>query len=1745
MKAGNAQLENRGVVIPASPRASSIMGGQLGTPRERAGSASLMMRPRNLTPTLSPAKHPAPGISEASGDHFVVSGKQYRRKRPRVDLMAYQAEVNTFREDPQSFTPIAVDKMELLESNCVWKGADVAAATEKEDGSLSIKAKDLNRFLGIAEVLNHRLDAIGEIGDMGKDLGMASHLENEKALAILHRCDYDTEHASFRLASAAGAGLETQFLRRNNIEQSHSRRTLRGAMGAGGGNSKFSASGNAKGKGKVGYDEARKTWKNWISRTRKMLGITIKKDDTEYSLRDLKALEQEVALLPSFLVKPGSVDEKYVSDFQTLHKTLQERIGQAYEMTALAQDVVSGQRKGEFTSSFLRKMLKDSKRIESLVPSYAYIRSLVAKIDEWKKKYHLLLQKESVSILHYQALLRDGEAFPVSVPEVNQVSLRIQEAEAQGLRIRRMFPAFWEFGSSHHGGARRGAPPKAPSKSDPMAADAEAFGNAKPSLESVEEVLQLVSSIGIDTEELLVIKNAMRRTRMWIQKVKRMQSSTSTGSRLKGLSALLQESKALPISVAQYSKQLNDALGDATEWMKKIKSAIPTQKKTRSQRGGNVSVGKTDLNKANLNMLKQILAEAEEFMSESNDGADTIENIRDIVQEAEEWMEEATAAIKDKTMDEADMETLLVEGQQIPVHMDEVKYLDTEILRRDWEERAKAAIRGPKYLTVDACTYLIHELVEIRSHLPEDCPPQSFSFDGEKEIAMHIKKADEWSTKVSSIIDSKSLIFDEKVTVEEVTQLLTELKTIPVDLSELGGKLAAIKVTSVDLATSVKKLLADMLSEKKKRKSQPPWPLNKVGADAVNVVGGKEVPEVVKSGVELKTLEKALDEIKKCRIGVIGEIEIEEEVDKAANWLKRARSILPKAQRKSKSVSKPTMEDVENLCKESAGFAVVVDLELQQIQKEMLSANLWIERAKELIEESNAAMSEVLSKLPQVHRSNQSTALSGSGEITEEAVHVQYFEDYEELHNECTTSVVVATEETSLVKYRIGLMKWFQKADSIRLRPEAFTKGDAKGLMTRYEKLIDEDADIFGEGGGASLADGWRIHRHAHLEKQIREHSLKSDAIEQEMNAYLSMKPGALKPPLADLEGMVSRAKAATFLNKSLFGKLKTEYRKAIVLDDKMRNALTGEKLTLGKVQHLLRQQEKLCVLLPTTGALEQEMEKAIKWDEKVRASGLEEGTASIEYLKELEREGSDIRIILDNLGIIRETVTQYCLCGNTTEGIMIGCEYCDNWFHIACVDVAEEVHQDIDHICPRCNIRVCLRTMAKDALSAMSCFLSGGGGLQDSPGASSVPPVCIPHEVEVAFTDALDEHFPHATSVSRVKEGSATSVTLEKFSAWVTKVMAVLEILVPNIPGADTPNFDEGDGQDDALAQFSVDGVNGVHGVRAKDADVENLILEGYETFTKENLPTNSSLLLFQMVSATLELHKYGSYILRAFPPRVPLSFPDLCAVVKVMNALLKKYQTPYAKFWLRTHSRVALPFQRLKARAEKAKRDVRRWTHVIGDWFIAWDAWHAWHANDDAVQPDAPPAFKGRVETIKLCMVRSRSVPIDLKSELQLLQEKLATLETYLEKDAQYTRAKKPKRRAPSGGSEKKQSTHVEKKQKISIVDSAVAQSSDGASSILPVVADGSEGNNVVSNNMKVPDFKVGAKLYIGPGKRECKVVSRHGESGSKYIVHYENSPLENEIVDLETALWIRGRKRKTSEENVKNTRVKPNEN
>ena len=229
-------------------------------------------------------------------------------------------------------------------------------------------------------------------------------------------------------------------------------------------------------------------------------------------------------------------------------------------------------------------------------------------------------------------------------------------------------------------------------------------------------------------------------------------------------------------------------------------------------------------------------------------------------------------------------------------------------------------------------------------------------------------------------------------------------------------------------------------------------------------------------------------------------------------------------------------------------------------------------------------------------------------------------------------------------------------------------------------------------------------------------------------------------------------------------------------------------------------------------------------------------------------------------------------------------------------------------------------------------------------------------------------------------------------------------------------------------------------------------------------------------------------------------------------------------------THACVALPFQRLKARAEKAKRDVRRWTHVIGDWFVAWDAWHV---NDDAGKPGAPPAFKGKVETIKMCMARSRSVPIDLKVELQLLHEKLTMLETYLEKDAQYTRAKKPKRRAPSGGSEKEQSTQVEKKRKISVVGSTVARSSDGASAILSTVVDGSQGNKVVSNNMKVPDFKVGAKLYIGPGKRECKVVSRQGESGSKYIVHYENSPLENEIVDLETALWIRGRKRKTSED------------
>ena len=141
------------------------------SPRERSN--SLMGSKRALL--ASPNAADAAESNNDSADHFHVAGKRYKRKRPRVDDMAFQANVSSYREHPTTQAHSYEKKMALLEESCVWQGAKGGSGT-------SVSEADVGRYLKISKGLSKPLRSV--YSAMKKGTTSSSLLENETALNL-------------------------------------------------------------------------------------------------------------------------------------------------------------------------------------------------------------------------------------------------------------------------------------------------------------------------------------------------------------------------------------------------------------------------------------------------------------------------------------------------------------------------------------------------------------------------------------------------------------------------------------------------------------------------------------------------------------------------------------------------------------------------------------------------------------------------------------------------------------------------------------------------------------------------------------------------------------------------------------------------------------------------------------------------------------------------------------------------------------------------------------------------------------------------------------------------------------------------------------------------------------------------------------------------------------------------------------------------------------------------------------------------------------------------------------------------------------------------------------------------------------------------------------------------------------------------------------------------------------------------
>lgn len=128
---------------------------------------------------------------------------------------------------------------------------------------------------------------------------------------------------------------------------------------------------------------------------------------------------------------------------------------------------------------------------------------------------------------------------------------------------------------------------------------------------------------------------------------------------------------------------------------------------------------------------------------------------------------------------------------------------------------------------------------------------------------------------------------------------------------------------------------------------------------------------------------------------------------------------------------------------------------------------------------------------------------------------------------------------------------------------------------------------------------------------------------------------------------------------------------------------------------------------------LRQQINKSKVWAAKVQKASPEEGKLKIEDVEKLIREHdggilektgkefAPLKISMpEEIQKLKRAIRGYCLCRNPYEGLMIGCDSCDEWYHCACIGIsASQADKCEKYQCIRCVLKKMYKDCAQDAL--------------------------------------------------------------------------------------------------------------------------------------------------------------------------------------------------------------------------------------------------------------------------------------------------------------------------------------------------------------------------------------------------------------------------------------------------------------
>lgn len=105
---------------------------------------------------------------------------------------------------------------------------------------------------------------------------------------------------------------------------------------------------------------------------------------------------------------------------------------------------------------------------------------------------------------------------------------------------------------------------------------------------------------------------------------------------------------------------------------------------------------------------------------------------------------------------------------------------------------------------------------------------------------------------------------------------------------------------------------------------------------------------------------------------------------------------------------------------------------------------------------------------------------------------------------------------------------------------------------------------------------------------------------------------------------------------------------------------------------------------------LRTEQRKAKNWKQKLDAFQEGGGSGQGEVFEELKREAESLCVnVQEEIDSIEQASRLYCLCRQLYFGRMVGCDSCDDWFHLTCVGLSEgQADKSENYICIRCSLR-------------------------------------------------------------------------------------------------------------------------------------------------------------------------------------------------------------------------------------------------------------------------------------------------------------------------------------------------------------------------------------------------------------------------------------------------------------------------